>query len=86
MNLDYCIYIFKLFQISRDRMARIAAPPPKFTIPEWTISNQIKYGNAEAERAAAERLVEESKRVDEETRKTTFKTQRDVNKKIGEFA
>jgi len=42
----------------------------------------MKYANAEGERGAAERLVEESKRLCEETDKTTFKTQRDVNKKF----
>lgn len=63
-------------------MAKVVQPPPKFTHPEWNISNQMKYGNAEAERAAAERLVEESKRLVEETDKTTDKTQRDVNKKL----
>jgi len=63
-------------------MARLVQPPPKFVHPEWTISNQMKYANAEGERAAAERLVEESKRLVDETDKTTFKTQRDVNKKF----
>lgn len=42
----------------------------------------MKYANAEAERAAAERLVDESKRLVDETDGTTFKTQRDVNKKF----
>lgn len=63
-------------------MAKLVMPPPKFTHPEWNISNQMKYANAESERAAAERLVEESKRLEEETDKTTQKTQRDVNKKF----
>ena len=66
-------------------MAKVVQPPPKFTHPEWNISNQMKYGNAEAERAAAERLVEESKRLVDETDKTTDKTQRDVNKKLGNY-
>ena len=66
-------------------MAKLLQPPPKFTHPEWVISNQYKYANAEGERAAAERLVDESKRLVEETDKTTFKTQRDVNKKFGEY-
>ena len=64
-------------------MAKLVQPPPKFTPPEWTISNQMKYANAEAERAAAERLVDESKRLVDETDGTTKKTQRDVNKKFG---
>ena len=64
-------------------MARLVQPPPKFVHPEWTISNQMKYANAEGERSASERLVAESNRLIEETDKTTFKTQRDVNKKFG---
>jgi tektin-1 len=64
-------------------MARLVQPPPKFTHPEWVISNQMKYANAEAERAAAERLADEAARVISETDKTTFKVQRDVNKKFG---
>ena len=64
-------------------MARLLQPPPKFTHPEWVISNQRKYANAEGERAAAERLVMEADRVISETDKTTFKVQRDVNKKFG---
>ena len=67
-------------------MAKLATAPPKFTHPEWNISNQIKYANAEAERSAAERLIAESKRLDEETAATTFKTQRDVNKKFRAYA
>jgi len=51
--------------------------------PEWVISNQMKYANAEGERAAAERLGDEVTRVIDETSKTTFKVQRDVNKKFG---
>ena len=66
-------------------MAKLVQAPPKFVHPEWTISNQMKYANAEAERQAAERLVDESKRLVDETDKTTFKTQRDVNKKFGKF-
>ena len=64
-------------------MARLLQPPPKFTHPEWVISNQTKYASAEGERAAAERLVMEADRVINETDKTTFKVQRDVNKKFG---
>ena len=43
----------------------------------------MKYANAEGERAAAERLIAESDRVVDETAKRTYKTQRDVNKKLG---
>jgi len=71
-------------QIDQLTMARLLQPPPKFTHPEWVISNQTKYANAEGERAAAERLVMEADRIISETDKTTFKVQRDVNKKFGE--
>jgi len=57
-------------------------PPPKFMHPEWVISNQSKYANAEGERAAAERLADEVTRVIDETTKTTMRVQRDVNKKF----
>ena len=67
------------------RMAKLVAPPPKFMHPEWNVSNHMQYANAEAERSAAERLVEESKRLCDETDATTKKTQRDVNKKFGKF-
>ena len=67
-------------------MARLQQPPPKFMHPEWVISNQTKYANAEGERAAAERLVMEADRVISETDKTTFKVQRDVNKKFGAYS
>lgn len=63
-------------------MAKLVTPPTRFTHQEWTTSNLTKYANAETERAAAERLVEESKRLSDETEKRTEKTQRDVNKKF----
>lgn len=63
-------------------MAQLVQPPNRFTHPEWTTSNLTKYANAESERAAAERLVDESKRLADETEKRTEKTQRDVNKKF----
>jgi len=63
-------------------MAKLIQPPTRFTHTEWTRSNLTKYANAETERAAAERLVEESKRLSDETEKRTEKTQRDVNKKF----
>ena len=64
-------------------MAQLATGPPKFRHPEWVVSNQVKYANAEGERAAAERLIAESDRVVDETAQRTYKTQRDVNKKLG---
>lgn len=66
-------------------MAKLVQPPTRFTHPDWTTSNLTKYANAETERAAAERLVDESKRLADETEKRTEKTQRDVNKKFGKF-
>lgn len=67
------------------KMAKLVQGPTRFTHPEWTTSNLTHYANAESERAAAERLVEESKRLSEETAKRTEKTQRDVSKKLGKF-
>lgn len=63
-------------------MAKLVQPPTRFTHQDWTTSNLTKYANAETERAAAERLVDESKRLSDETQKRTEKTQRDVNKKF----
>lgn len=63
-------------------MAQLIKPPAVFNHPEWTQSNMTKYSNAERERAAAERLVEESKRLADETEKRTEHTQRDVSKKF----
>jgi len=63
-------------------MAKLMTAPPKFMHPEWVVSNQMQYANAEGERAAAERLVEESKRLCDETENRTNKTQRDVQKKF----
>lgn len=63
-------------------MAKVVTGPQRYTHPEWTTSNLTKYSNAEVERAAAERLVDESKRLADETEKRTEKTQRDVNKKF----
>ena len=66
-------------------MAQLVKPQPVFTHPEWNISGQSIYANAEGERAAAERLVDESERVIDDTDDVTKKTQRDVNKKLGEY-
>ena len=65
-------------------MAKLIQPPQRFTHEDWKRSNLTKYSNAEVERIGAERLIEESKRLDEETVKRTEKTQRDVNKKLRE--
>lgn len=66
-------------------MARLVQPPPKFTHPEWVISNHVKYAGAEGERAAAERIGDEIQRIIEDTDKITFKVQRDVGKKFGKL-
>ncbi|CAC5362654.1 TEKT1 [Mytilus coruscus] len=79
-NLETVYLIFH--RRKEDRMAKVVTGPTRFTHPEWTTSNLTKYANAEVERAAAERLVDESKRLADETEKTTEKTQRDVNKKL----
>ena len=63
-------------------MAKVIQAPQRFTHEEWTRSNLTKYANADVERAAAERLVEESKRLADETEKRSDKSQRDVNKKL----
>lgn len=71
----------ELFTQNTD-MAKLVQPPPRFTHEEWRRSNLTKYANAEVERQAAERLVDESKRLDDETRKRAEKTQADVKKKL----
>lgn len=63
-------------------MSKLIQPPPKFTHGEWTHSNHSNYNTAEQQRAAAERLIDESDRLIDETDVTTKKTQRDVNKKF----
>ncbi|XP_013403743.1 tektin-1 [Lingula anatina] len=63
-------------------MAQLIKPPTVFNHSEWTTSNKTKFSNAEGERAAAERLVDESKRLADETEKRTEYTQRDVSKKL----
>lgn len=63
-------------------MARVITAPSVFTHPDWTLSNKTKYKNAELERAAAERLIDESERLDGETEELTVKTNQDVNKKL----
>lgn len=66
-------------------MARLVQAPPKFTPPEWHTSNFVKYNNAEEQRLRSERLTDESQRLIEEVEKTTRRSQRDVNKKIGKI-
>lgn len=64
------------------KMARLVQPPPKYTPEEWHASNHLQYFNAEHERAAAERLRDESFRLAHETEVRTRQTQLDVNKKL----
>lgn len=63
-------------------MARLVQPPPKYTPEEWHTSNHLQYLNAEGERAAAERLRDESWRLRDEIEVRTRQTQMDVNKKL----
>lgn len=63
-------------------MAKLVQGPPRFNHEDWTRSNLTKYANAEVERQGAERLVEESKRLKEETQKRQEKSQADVQKKL----
>ena len=64
-------------------MATLMKAPQRYTHPEWTHSNKTKYKNAEKERQASERLVEESKRLVSETQDRADKAQADVNMKLG---
>jgi len=52
-------------------MAKLIQPPQKFVHPEWVYGCRYIYANTEAERAAAERLIMESQRTMEDTKKTT---------------
>lgn len=63
-------------------MAKLVRPPPRFNHEEWTRSNLTKYANADVERQSAERLVEESKRLSDETQKRSERSQADVHKKL----
>lgn len=63
-------------------MAKLVQLPPKFLPKEWSIANQTRFANAEAQRSQSERLVAESERLVDEIEKTTQKTQKDVNKKL----
>ena len=76
------INFLSTFQIGK--MATVLKAPQRYTHPEWTHSNKTKFKNAEKERAASERLVEESKRLVDETQDRADKAQADVNMKLGE--
>jgi len=65
-------------------MAKLIQPPQKFVPPEWIYGCRYLYGNTEAERAAAERLIMESQRTMEDTKKTTERLIFDNKKRTGE--
>lgn len=63
-------------------MAQVVTRPQRFTPEEWKLASKIKHKNAERDRAAAERLIAESGRLDVETREQSDTTLNDVDKKI----
>ena len=65
-------------------MAKLIQPPQKFVPSEWIYGCRYLYGNAEAERAAAERLIMESQRTMEDTKKTTERLIFENKKRTGE--
>jgi len=65
-------------------MAQLVKAPPKYSTFEWHKSNNKNYNSAETERAGAERLQSESKRLTDETDEITRFTQEDVNKKLAQ--
>jgi len=65
-------------------MAKLIQPPQKFVPPEWIYGCRYLYANAEAERAAAERLIMESQRTIEDREKTTERLVFDNKKRTGE--
>lgn len=66
-------------------MAQVVTRPQRFTPEEWKIASKIKHKNTERDRAAAERLIVESDRLDSETREESDTTLNDVDKKIGKY-
>ena len=67
-------------------MSKLIKAPQRFTHGEWNYSNHANYNSAEKQRASAERLIDESDRLIDETDEATKKSQRDVNKKFGEYS
>jgi len=63
-------------------MAKLAAPPPRFTPEEWTLSNNTNYAGAEQNRKVAEHIRAEADRLISETAETTEKTQQETTKRI----
>jgi len=66
-------------------MAKVVTRPQRFTPEEWKLASKVKHKNTERDRAAAERLILECDRLDEEGRGTVERTLADVNKKLGKF-
>ncbi|KAI1890178.1 hypothetical protein AGOR_G00171010 [Albula goreensis] len=63
-------------------MSAFTEEPRKFLPSEWLLTNQVQYGNAEAECSRSERVIASSKALVEETDKATQRMQQDVNKKL----
>jgi len=63
-------------------MAKLVAPPPRFSTEEWTLSNHTNYSNAEQNRKIAEHIRAEADRLVKETDETTVKTQEESTKRI----
>ena len=63
-------------------MAKLVAPPPRFTTEEWTLSNNTNYSTAEQNRKIAEHIRAEADRLVKETDETTEKTQQETTKRI----
>ena len=70
------------FKKFKETMAQVVTRPQRFTPDEWKIANKIKHKTAERTRAAGERLIAESDRLDGETREQTDTTLDDVDKKL----
>ena len=63
-------------------MAKLVAPPPRFTTEEWTLSNNTNYSTAEQNRKIAEHIRAEADRLVKETDETTEKAQQETTKRI----
>ena len=63
-------------------MAKLITEPHRFTYTDWKIASKSKFKNAELERQFAEKLVEESKRLINETSERKETTKADVDKKL----
>ena len=66
-------------------MAKLVKLPPVFTHPEWTLSNKMRFKNAELERQFAEQIEAEADRLVGATAERTTKTLSDVDKKLGKW-